>query len=82
VAPLGLSASFSHIDAIPGRPLCRNPGALVTAIDWSQFARHRVSHFISLIEHADVDFGDRSTSSAATQTRAILLYIRGVEEKA
>ncbi len=80
---LGLNASFSHIGAIPGEiAFVSQSGALVTAmLDWAGSRGIGFSHFVSLGEHADVDFGDMlDFLGSDPKTRAILLYIESVEE--
>jgi acetyltransferase len=80
--PIGLNASFAHIGAAPG-PLAfvSQSGALVTALlDWAAGRGIGFSHFISLGEHADVDFGDLLDKLGTDPaTRAILLYIESIE---
>lgn len=78
----GLNASFSHIDALPGElAFVSQSGALVTAmLDWAQGQGLGFSHFVSLGEHADVDFGDMLDYLASDpKTRAILLYVESIE---
>lgn len=78
----GLNASFSHIDAQPGElAFVSQSGALVTAmLDWAQGRGIGFSHFVSLGEHADVDFGDMLDYLASDpKTRAILLYAESIE---
>ena len=78
----GLNASFSHIDAQPGElAFVSQSGALVTAmLDWAEAQRIGFSHFVSLGEHADVDFGDMLDYLATDpRTRAILLYVESIE---
>jgi acetyltransferase len=78
----GLNASFSHIDARPGElAFVSQSGALVTAmLDWAQGQGIGFSHFVSLGEHADVDFGDMLDYLASDpKTRAILLYAESIE---
>ena len=80
---LGLNASFSHIGAIPGElAFVSQSGALVTAmLDWAGSRGIGFSHFVSLGEHADVDFGDMlDFLGSDPKTRAILLYIESIEE--
>ncbi|HEY9095207.1 MAG TPA: CoA-binding protein, partial [Hydrogenophaga sp.] len=80
---LGLNASFSHIGATPGElAFVSQSGALVTAmLDWAGSRGIGFSHFVSLGEHADVDFGDMlDFLGSDPKTRAILLYIESVEE--
>ncbi|MDP3700407.1 MAG: bifunctional acetate--CoA ligase family protein/GNAT family N-acetyltransferase [Hylemonella sp.] len=79
---LGLNASFAHVDAAPGElAFVTQSGALMTAmLDWAQSRSIGFSHFVSLGEHADVDFGDLLDYLASDgRTRAILLYIESIE---
>jgi acetyltransferase len=79
---LGLNASFSHTDALPGElAFVSQSGALVTAmLDWAKSRQIGFSHLVSLGEHADVDFGDLLDHLATdAATRAILLYIESIE---
>ncbi|MDO5625239.1 MAG: bifunctional acetate--CoA ligase family protein/GNAT family N-acetyltransferase [Pseudomonadota bacterium] len=78
----GLNASFAHIQAKPGElAFISQSGALVTAmLDWAAARDIGFSHFVSLGEHADVDFGDMLDYLATdADTRAILLYIESIE---
>ena len=79
----GLNASFAHIPARRGElAFISQSGALVTAmLDWAEARRIGFSHFVSLGEHADVDFGDMLDYLASdARTRAILLYIESVDQ--
>lgn len=79
---LGLNASFAHTAAAPGElAFVSQSGALVTAmLDWARARAIGFSHFVSLGEHADVDFGDMLDYLASdAKTRAILLYIESIE---
>jgi acetyltransferase len=60
VPHIGLNASFAHIGARPGElAFVSQSGALVTAmLDWADSRGIGFSHFVSLGERADVDFGD------------------------
>lgn len=82
VPHLGLNASFAHANARPG-PIAfvSQSGALVTAmLDWANWRQIGFSHFVSLGEHADVDFGDMlDFLGSDPRTRAILLYIESIE---
>ena len=82
VPHLGLNASFAHADAAPG-PIAfvSQSGALVTAmLDWANSRNIGFSHFVSLGEHADVDFGDMlDFLGSDPRTRAILLYVESIE---
>ncbi|MDP2371016.1 GNAT family N-acetyltransferase [Rhodoferax sp.] len=78
----GVNASFAHTDALPGElAFVSQSGALVTAmLDWAKWRGIGFSHFVSLGEHADVDFGDMLDYLASDpKTRAILLYIESIE---
>lgn len=79
---IGLNASFAHTDAQPGTlAFVSQSGALVTAmLDWARGRGIGFSHFVSLGEHADVDFGDMLDYLASDpKTRSILLYIESIE---
>lgn len=77
----GLNASFAPGTARPG-PLAfvTQSGALATAmLDWANSRDIGFSHFISLGDSADVDFGDVLDYLASDgDTRAILLYMESV----
>jgi len=78
----GLNASFAHIGAQKGDiAFVSQSGALVTAmLDWAGSRGIGFSHFVSLGEHADVDFGDMlDYLGSDPKTRAILLYIESIE---
>ncbi|HQY76669.1 MAG TPA: GNAT family N-acetyltransferase, partial [Rhodoferax sp.] len=77
-----LNASFAHIGAQRGElAFVSQSGALVTAmLDWADAQQIGFSHFVSLGEHMDVDFGDMLDYLATdSRTRAILLYIESIE---
>jgi len=79
---LGLNASFAHVAAKPGRlAFVSQSGALCTIVlDWARARGIGFSHFISLGDSADVDFGDILDYLASdAETRAILLYIESVK---
>lgn len=83
VPRLGLNASFAHIGASAGDlAFVSQSGALVTAmLDWAAARGIGFSHFVSLGEHADVDFGDLLDHLGSDpHTRGILLYIESVED--
>jgi acetyltransferase len=83
VPRLGLNASFAHIGAQPGElAFVSQSGALVTALlDWAAARSIGFSHFVSLGEHADVDFGDLlDYLGSDPHTRGILLYIESIDE--
>jgi len=81
VPGIGLNASFAHVPALPGNiAFVSQSGALTTALlDWAQSHAIGFSHFISLGDGADVDFGDALDYLASDpNTRSILLYIESV----
>jgi len=78
-----LNASFAHTSAEPGRlAFVSQSGALCTIVlDWAREHGIGFSHFISLGDSADVDFGDVIDYLANDpNTRAILLYIESVKQ--
>jgi len=82
VPHLGLNASFAHIGALPGDlAFVSQSGALVTAmLDWAGSRGIGFSHFVSLGERADVDFGDMlDFLGSDPKTRSILLYIESID---
>ena len=81
VPGIGLNASFAHTSALAGNiALVSQSGALTTALlDWAKSHHIGFSHFISLGDGADVDFGDALDWLATDpQTRSILLYIESI----
>lgn len=81
VPPLGLNASFAHTQALPGEiAFVSQSGALTTAVlDWAKSQGIGFSHFISLGDSADVDFGDVLDYLASDpNTDSILLYIEAI----
>lgn len=78
---IALNASFAHIGARPGHlAFIAQSGALTTAmLDWTQSLQIGFSHFISLGNSADVDFGDLlDFLGDDPHTSAILLYIESI----
>ncbi|NKB59253.1 MAG: GNAT family N-acetyltransferase, partial [Alphaproteobacteria bacterium] len=81
VPEMHLNASFAHLPALPGSvAFASQSGALCTAVlDWARLNDVGFSHFISLGNMADVDFGDVVDYLASDpKTHAILLYIEAV----
>jgi len=81
VPGIKLNASFAHLPAAPGRiAFVSQSGALCTAVlDWAHSRSIGFSHFVSLGNSADVDFGDVIDYLANDPgTDAILLYIEGL----
>lgn len=78
---IGVNASFAHLPALPGGiAFASQSGALCTAVlDWARMQKIGFSHFISLGNMADIDFGDVVDYLASDpKTTAILLYIEAV----
>jgi len=78
----GLNASFAPSAALPGGlAFVTQSGALATAmLDWANSRDIGFSHFISLGDSADVDFGDVLDYLASDGgTRAILMYMESVK---
>ena len=81
VPGVGLNASFAHMAADDGRiAFVSQSGALCTVVlDWAKTQGIGFSHFISLGDSADVDFGDVIDFLASDgRTRAILLYVESI----
>ena len=77
-----LNASFAPSKALPGRlAFVTQSGALATAmLDWANGQGIGFSHFISLGDSADVDFGDVLDDLAVEPgTGAILMYMESVK---
>ena len=84
VPGVGLNASFSHLPALPGKiAFVSQSGALCTAVlDWARAHGIGFSHFISLGDCAELDFGhviDHLGSDP--NVRAILLYIESIHHR-
>ncbi len=79
----GLNASFAPGNAQPGSlAFVTQSGALATAmLDWANAHGIGFSHFVSLGDCADVDFGDVLDYLASDPgTRAILMYMEAVTQ--
>ncbi|MEY3461991.1 MAG: hypothetical protein RLZZ03_1644, partial [Pseudomonadota bacterium] len=78
----GLNASFAPGNALPGQlAFITQSGALATAmLDWANSRGIGFSHFVSLGDNADVDFGDMLDYLGSDPgTRAILMYVESVK---
>lgn len=81
VPGLGLNASFAPGNAKPGKlAFVTQSGALATAmLDWASGRGIGFSHFVSLGDSADVDFGDMLDYLGSDPgTRAILMYAESI----
>lgn len=79
----GLNASFAHIDAMPGKiALLHQSGALSTALlDWARSNDIGFSHFVSLGDSADTDFGDLlDYLGGDPDAHAILMYVESIKQ--
>jgi acetyltransferase len=82
VPGIGLNASFAPGQALPGQlAFVTQSGALATAmLDWANGRGIGFSHFISMGDSADVDFGDvLDYLGSDPGTRAILMYAESVK---
>ena len=78
---IGLNASFAHEAALPGKlAFVSQSGALTTGLlDWARARSIGFSHFVSLGESADVDFGDVIDYLASDpHTSSILMYVEAI----
>ncbi|HWX51079.1 MAG TPA: bifunctional acetate--CoA ligase family protein/GNAT family N-acetyltransferase [Roseomonas sp.] len=81
VPGIGLNGSFAHLSPpAGGLAFVTQSGAMATAVlDWATARGIGFSHFVSLGDMADVDFGDLLDYLAADPgTHAVLLYIEAV----
>jgi acetyltransferase len=81
VPRIGLDASFAHVGASAGSlAFVAQSGALTTALlDWAHGRRIGFSHFVSLGNALDIDFGDLlDYLGRDPETRAILLYVESI----
>jgi acetyltransferase len=85
VPGIGLNASFAHSNGVAGNlAFVSQSGALATStLDWATTRGIGFSHFASLGNCADVDFGDMLDYLANDEdTHAILLYIESIKHAA
>jgi len=81
VPGVGLNASFGHVQPLNGNiAFVAQSGAVQTSVlDWATSKRIGFSHFVSVGNMSDVDFGDMLDYLTADYgTKAILLYIEAV----
>ena len=77
----GINASFAHVGALPGKvALVHQSGALCTALlDWAHGNGIGFSHFVTVGDAADVDFGDLlDYLGSDPDAQAILLYMESL----
>ncbi|GAA4015232.1 bifunctional acetate--CoA ligase family protein/GNAT family N-acetyltransferase [Actimicrobium antarcticum] len=81
VPGIGLNASFSHGQALPGKlAFVSQSGALMNGVlDWASTRGIGFSKFLSLGDSADIDFGDLLDYLAGdSATHGILLFLEDV----
>jgi acetyltransferase len=81
VPKVGLNASFGHVQPLKGNiAFVAQSGAVQTSVlDWATSQGIGFSHFVSVGNMSDVDFGDMLDYLAADfSAKAILLYIENV----
>ncbi len=79
-----LNASFSHIDALPGKLgfVCRSAGLCGTVLDWARPKNIGFSACLSLGDCADIGYDDAIDYLARDpRTRAILLFIEDLQHR-
>lgn len=84
VPEIGLNASFAHVSAHAGSiAFASQSGAMCTAVlDWARAHDVGFSHFISMGDAVDMDFGDvLDYLGSDPKTKAILLYIESIRER-
>ena len=81
VPGIGLNASFAHTGIEPGSLafVSQSGGVCTATLDWAKERGIGFSHFISLGNNADIDFGDvLDYLASAAETNAILLYMESI----
>jgi acetyltransferase len=81
VPSLNLNATFAHTDIDPGSLafVSQSGGFCTATLDWAKARGIGFSHFVSLGNSADVDFGDMlDYFGSQPETTAILLYMESI----
>jgi len=81
VPGLGLNATFAHAESGPGSIafVSQSGGFCTATLDWARARGIGFSHFVSLGNAADIDFGDvLDYLASAPETTAILLYMESI----
>jgi acetyltransferase len=81
VPSIGLNAGFAHLSPARGNLafVAQSGAVIVSVLDWAAARDIGFSHFVSLGDMADVDFGDMLDYLARDrETHAILLYIEAI----
>jgi acetyltransferase len=77
----GLNATFAHAEIGPGSIafVSQSGGFCTATLDWARARGIGFSHFVSLGNSADIDFGDvLDYLGSAPETKAILLYMESI----
>lgn len=80
---LGLNASFSHQQALPGKVafISQSSSIATTMLDWANHKGIGFSHFISVGETSDINFNELLDYLGRDgKTQAILLYIDSIKD--
>ena len=83
VPEIGLNAGFAHLMPRPGKLafVAQSGAVIVSVLDWAAAHDIGFSHFVSLGDMADVDFGDLLDYLARDRhTDAILLYVEAITQ--
>ena len=81
IPPVNLNASFAHTGIGAGSLafVSQSGGFCTATLDWAKSKGIGFSHFVSLGNSADIDFGDvLDYFASATETNAILLYMESI----
>ncbi|MBK9120878.1 MAG: bifunctional acetate--CoA ligase family protein/GNAT family N-acetyltransferase [Phycisphaerales bacterium] len=81
VPGIGMNATFAHTDLAAGSVafVSQSGGFCTATIDWAKDRGIGFSHFVSLGDSADIDFGDiLDYLGSAAETSAILLYMESI----
>ncbi len=81
VPPLKLNATFAHADLAAGSLafVSQSGGFCTTVLDWARLRGIGFSHFVSIGDSADIDFGDvLDYLGSEPETTAILLYMESI----
>lgn len=80
---IGLNASFSHQQALPGKIafISQSSSIATTMLDWANHKGIGFSHFISVGENIDINFNELlDYLGRDNKTQAILLYIDSIKD--
>jgi acetyltransferase len=78
---IGLNASLAHRDALPGKLafVSQSDSLFTSVLDWATSKGIGFSHFLSLGDRSDINFGNiLDYLNSDPHTRAVLLYIETI----